>query len=136
MKKIILLFILALQSFFAYAQIEPEAIQEIPINKIYLIDSMPEYPGGTQAMYQFIKDSLIYPDSARNNGIEGRVVCQFVVDKDGSLTDIEVVHSSGDTSLDEEAVRIIGLMPKWKPGIARKQPARIRMTLPLNFKLK
>lgn len=100
------------------------------------IDAMPEYPGGEQAMYQFLSDYVIYPDSAKNNGIEGRVVCQFVVDKDGSLTDIEVIHSSGDASLDEEAVRVIGLMPKWKPGKALNKPARTKMTLPINFKFK
>ena len=136
MKKIFFLFILALQSYFAYAQMEPVAVLDGSEPILVKIDEIPEYPGGDQAMYQFIKDSIIYPDSARNNGIQGRVVCQFIVDKDGSITDIEVVRSSGDTSLDEEAVRVIGLMPKWKPGIARKQPARIKMTLPLNFKLK
>lgn len=136
MKKIIFLFILALQSYFAYAQMGPVAVLDGEEPILVKIDEIPEYPGGDQAMYQFVKDNIIYPDSARNNGIQGRVVCQFIVDKDGSITDIEVVRSSGDTSLDEEAVRVIGLMPKWKPGIARKQPARIRMTLPLNFKLK
>lgn len=101
----------------------------------YVVESMPEFPGGTQAMYKYIGENLKYPVIAQENGIQGRVVCQFTVNKDGSLVDIEVVRSAGDASLDKEAVRVIKSMPKWKPGKQRNQPVRVKFTLPVNFKL-
>lgn len=101
----------------------------------YVVESMPEFPGGTQAMYKYIGENLKYPVIAQENGIQGRVVCQFTVNKDGSLVDIEVVRSAGDPSLDKEAVRVIKSMPKWKPGKQRNQPVRVKFTLPVNFKL-
>ena len=101
----------------------------------YVVESMPEFPGGTQAMYKYIGENLKYPVIAQENGIQGRVVCQFTVNKDGSLVDIEVVRSAGDASLDKEAVRVIKSMPKWKPGKHRNPPVRVKFTLPVNFKL-
>ena len=101
----------------------------------YVVESMPEFPGGTQAMYKYIGENLKYPVIAQENGIQGRVVCHFTVNKDGSLVDIEVVRSAGDASLDKEAVRVIKSMPKWKPGKQRNQPVRVKFTLPVNFKL-
>ena len=101
----------------------------------YVVESMPEFPGGTQAMYKYIGENLKYPVIAQENGIQGRVVCQFTVNKDGSLVDIEVVRSAADASLDKEAVRVIKSMPKWKPGKQRNQPVRVKFTLPVNFKL-
>ena len=101
----------------------------------YVVESMPEFPGGAQAMYKYIGENLKYPVIAQENGIQGRVVCQFTVNKDGSLVDIEVVRSAGDASLDKEAVRVIKSMPKWKPGKQRNQPVRVKFTLPVNFKL-
>ena len=101
----------------------------------YVVESMPEFPGGTQAMYKYIGENLKYPVIAQENGIQGRVVCQFTVNKDGSLVDIEVVRSAGDPSLDKEAVRVIKSMPKWKPGKQRGKAVRVKYTVPVNFKL-
>lgn len=86
-------------------------------------------------MYKFLGENIKYPVIAQENGIQGRVVCQFTVNKDGSLVDIEVVRSGGDASLDKEAVRVIKSMPKWKAGKQRGKPVRVKYTLPVNFKL-
>ena len=109
---------------------------EEPEDVIFVVvESMPEFPGGPQAMYKFLGENIKYPVIAQENGIQGRVVCQFTVNKDGSLVDIEVVRSGGDASLDKEAVRVIKSMPKWKAGKQRGKPVRVKYTLPVNFKL-
>jgi protein TonB len=100
-----------------------------------VVESMPEFPGGQQALFKYLGDNVKYPVIAQENGIQGRVICQFVVNKDGSIVDIEVVRSGGDPSLDKEAVRVIKSMPKWKPGKQRGKPVRVKFTLPVNFKL-
>ena len=110
--------------------------EEDPEDVIFVVvESMPEFPGGPQAMYKFLGENIKYPVIAQENGIQGRVVCQFTVNKDGSLVDIEVVRSGGDASLDKEAVRVIKSMPKWTAGKQRGKPVRVKYTLPVNFKL-
>ena len=109
---------------------------EEPEDVIFMIvETMPEFPGGKQAMLTFISENLKYPLIAQENGIQGRVVCQFIVNKDGSFSDIEIVRSAGDASLDKEAFRLIKSMPKWNPGKQRNQPVRVKFTLPIDFKL-
>ena len=100
-----------------------------------VVETMPEFPGGKQVMFRFLSDNLKYPVIAQENGIQGRAICQFVVNKDGSIVEVEVVRSSGDPSLDKEAVRLIKSMPKWKPGRQRGKPVRVKYTVPINFKL-
>ena len=100
-----------------------------------VVESMPEFPGGQQAMMRYIGENIKYPVIAQENGIQGRVICQFVVEKDGKVTDIQVVRSSGEPSLDKEAVRVINSMPKWKPGKQRGKPVRVKYTIPVNFRL-
>ena len=100
-----------------------------------VVESMPEFPGGQQALFKYLGDNVKYPVIAQENGIQGRVICQFVVNKDGSIVDIEVVRSGGDPSLDKEAVRVIKSMPKWKPGKQRGKAVRVKYTVPVNFKL-
>jgi protein TonB len=99
-----------------------------------IVENMPEFPGGTQALMKYLGESIKYPVIAQENGIQGRVICQFVVNKDGSIVDIEVVRSV-DPSLDKEAVRVIKSMPKWKSGLQRGKPVRVKYTLPVNFRL-
>jgi protein TonB len=112
------------------------AMEEEDWEQIFIIvETMPEFPGGQQAMMKFIAENVQYPVIAMENGIQGRVVCQFVVEKDGKPSNIQVVRTSGDASLDKEAVRVIGTMPKWKPGIQFGKPVRVTFTLPINFKL-
>ena len=100
-----------------------------------VVESMPEFPGGQQALFKYLSDNIKYPVIAQENGIQGRVICQFTVNKDGSIVDIEVVRSGGDPSLDKEAVRVIKTMPKWKPGKQRGKPVRVKFTVPVSFKL-
>ncbi|MBQ3998348.1 MAG: energy transducer TonB [Paludibacteraceae bacterium] len=100
-----------------------------------IVESMPEFPGGQQALFKYLSDNIKYPVIAQENGIQGRVICQFTVNKDGSIVDIEVVRSGGDPSLDKEAVRVIKSMPKWKPGKQRGKPVRVKYTVPVSFKL-
>ena len=100
-----------------------------------VVESMPEFPGGQQALFKYLGENVKYPVIAQENGIQGRVVCQFVVNKDGSIVDVVVVRSSGDASLDKEAIRVINSMPKWKPGKQRGKPVRVKYTVPVNFRL-
>ncbi len=100
-----------------------------------VVEKMPEFPGGTQALFKYLSENVKYPVIAQENGIQGRVICQFVVNKDGSIVDVEVVRSGGDPSLDKEAVRVIKSMPKWNPGKQRGKAVRVKYTVPVNFKL-
>ena len=100
-----------------------------------VVESMPEFPGGQQALFKYLSENVKCPVIAQENGIQGRVICQFVVNKDGSIVDVEVVRSGGDASLDKEAVRVIKSMPKWKPGKQRGKAVRVKYTVPVNFKL-
>ncbi len=112
-----------------------EVVEEDEQTVFVVVENMPEFPGGTSALMKYLSSSIKYPVIAQENGIQGRVVCQFVVNKDGSIVDIEVARSSGDASLDKEAVRVIKAMPKWTPGKQRGKPVRVKYTLPVNFKL-
>jgi protein TonB len=100
-----------------------------------IVEKMPEFPGGQQALFKYLSENVKYPVIAQENGIQGRVICQFVVNKDGAIVDVEVVRSGGDPSLDKEAIRVIKSMPKWKPGQQRGKPVRVKYTVPVNFKL-
>lgn len=101
---------------------------------LYLV--MPDFPGGTEALFGYLQKTVKYPRVAEENRIQGRVIVQFNVGKDGTIEDVEVLRSGGDPSLDKEAVRVVKAMPKWNPGKKRGQPVRIRYTVPVNFKLK
>ena len=100
-----------------------------------VVEKMPEFPGGSQAMFKYLAENIQYPAIAKENNIQGRVVCSFTVNKDGSLSNIEVVLSGGDASLDKEAVRVIKSMPKWKPGMQLGKPVRVQYTIPVKFQL-
>ena len=100
-----------------------------------VVENMPEFPGGHQALMKYISDNIKYPIIALENGIQGRVICQFIVGEDGTLENIQVVRTSGDASLDKEAVRLIDSMPKWKPGLQKGKPVRVTFTLPVTFRI-
>lgn len=100
-----------------------------------IVETMPEFPGGQQALFKYLSENVKYPAIAQENGIQGRVICQFVVNKDGAIVDVEVVRSGGDPSLDKEAIRVIKSMPKWKPGKQRGKAVRVKYTVPVNFRL-
>ena len=95
---------------------------------------MPEFPGGDQAMMDFVAKNVQYPQEAKDKEISGRVLVSFVIEKDGSITDVKVVKGIGG-GCDEEAVRVVKAMPKWKPGMDKGNPVRVHYVLPLIFKL-
>ena len=100
-----------------------------------VVEQQAEFPGGPQAMFKYLSDHIKYPVICQENGIQGKVICQFTVNKDGSIVDIQVLRSSGHDALDKEAMRVIQSMPKWAPGKQRGKPVRSRFTLPVTFKL-
>ena len=99
-----------------------------------MVEQAPAFPGGPQAMMQFIKDNLKYPQIAKENGIQGRVILQFVVDETGKVTDPKVIRSI-DPSLDTEAIRLVLSMPRWIPGMQDGKAVAVRYTIPVIFKL-
>ena len=109
---------------------EEESAQQI----FTVVEEMPEFPGGQGALLQYLSKSIKYPVIAQENGIQGRVSCSFVVEKDGSVTDVQVLRGV-DPSLDKEAIRVITAMPKWKPGKQRGKPVRVKYTVPVTFRL-
>ena len=112
------------------APIEEEEDQVI----FQVVEKMPSFPGGDAALFKFLNENVKYPVIAQENGVQGRVICQFVVKRDGAIVDVEVERSV-DASLDKEAIRVIKSMPKWSPGQQRGKPVRVKYTLPVNFKL-
>lgn len=97
-----------------------------------VVEDMPSFPGGN--VQKWIAKNVKYPVLAMENGIQGKVYIQFVIEKDGSITDTKVIRGV-DASLDKEAIRVINSMPKWKPGKQRGKPVRVSYTLPINFQL-
>lgn len=98
-------------------------------------DVLPEYNGGQQGILQYLRTSIVYPREARENRIEGRVLVQFVIEKDGRVTNPKVTHSV-NYLLDAEALRVIGAMSKWTPGKVNDEPVRVLYTIPVTFRLK
>ena len=99
-----------------------------------VVEQMPKFPGGDQAMFKYLSENIRYPENAHKNGIQGRVLCQFVIDRDGKVTDAKVVRGV-DKDLDLEALRVVTEMPAWEPGRQKGKPVRVKYTLPINFRL-
>ena len=113
--------------------VEEEEPEEQTIFEV--VEQMPEFPNGGQAgLMQYLAKNIKYPTIAQENGTQGRVTCQFVVNKDGSIVDVKVIRGV-DPYLDKEAVRVINTMPKWKPGMQRGKPVRVKFTVPVMFRL-
>ncbi len=98
------------------------------------VEVMPEYPGGMEAMIKFLSENIKYPEQMKKDSIEGRVILSFVVEKDGSITEVEEVRSPHPV-LTEEAIRVVKLMPKWTPGKQRGKTVRVKFMLPINFQI-
>ena len=109
-----------------------EEVKQVVENKVFdIAEQMPSFKGNVN---QWLASNLSYPAVAAENGVQGRVIVQFVVEKDGSVSNVQVVRSV-DPALDREAVRVVKSMPKWNPGMNNGQPARVKYTLPVTFKL-
>ena len=136
MKKILLILVLGLTMGVMAQQkagFQENSTQE---EKVYeVVDQMPAFPGGQTALFEYLKQNMKYPAEALNDGIEGRVVCKFVVEKDGSISGVKVLRSSGNESLDTEAVRVLSEMPNWTPGEQGGKKVRVNYSVPLIFRL-
>jgi len=99
-----------------------------------VVESMPDFPGGDMARIKYLNENIKYPQMARESGIQGRVFVTFVVEKDGAVTDVKVMRGIGG-GCDEEAIRVIKNMPKWKSGKQRGKPVRVQFNMPILFKL-
>ena len=99
-----------------------------------VVEQMPSFPGGMGALMQYLSKNIKYPPFAEENSIQGRVICTFVVERDGSVTDIHIAKGV-DPSLDKEAIRVVSGMPKWIPGRQNGQMVRVKYTLPVTFRL-
>ena len=112
-----------------------EEEDEIDEQEIFeVVEQQAEFPGGQAALMQWLSKNIKYPAIAQENGVSGRVIVQFVVNRDGSIVDA-VVARGVDPYLDKEAIRVVNTMPKWKPGEQRGKPVRSRFTLPVVFRL-
>ncbi len=100
----------------------------------FIVEEMPEFPGGELALRKFIANAIKYPVIAQENGIQGKVYITFVVDRDGGISDAKVARGV-DPSLDKEAIRVVSTLPKWKPGKQRGKPVRVSYTVPISFVL-
>ena len=109
-----------------------EASDEIPVFQV--VEEMPEFPGGMGECLKFLGKNIKYPVEAQKAGVQGKVIVQFVVEKDGNIANPKVVRSI-DPDLDGEAIRVISIMPKWKPGMQKGQPVRVKYTVPVTFRL-
>jgi protein TonB len=99
-----------------------------------VVEQMPEFPGGMEALMKYLQKNIKYPSRAQDNNVQGRVMVTFVVNKDGSIVDPEVIKAV-DKDLDNEALRVVKAMPKWNPGKQRGKPVRVKYTVPVTFRL-
>ena len=117
------------------AQDEVQAEESVVQGKVFdVVEQMPWFPGGEQELMNFLMKNMKYPKEATDKGIEGRVIVQFVVDKDGSVVEPKVVKSVSP-ELDQEALRVIKMMPKWQPGKQNGEVVRVKYHIPVSFRL-
>ena len=109
---------------------------QVDADKVYEeVDQIPEFPGGQSALKKYMSDNVRYPALAAEYGKQGTAIIQFVVNADGSISDVEVVRSAGDSSLDKEAIRVVKSMPKWNPGKKYGQNVKVRTKTNVAFRL-
>ena len=111
-----------------------QVMEKDPDTVFQIVDEMPQFPGGEKALTDYMANNVKYPEEAKNKNIAGRVFASFVVEKDGSVNEVKVLRGIGG-GCDEEAVRVIKSMPKWKPGIQKGKPVRVSFQMPFMFKL-
>lgn len=108
-------------------------MEQNPLN-FRVVEELPEFPGGASEFMKWLTRNLKYPKSAQQRGVQGKVVAQFIVNKDGSISNIEILKPV-EPSLDREALRVLGMMPQWKPGQQDQKPCRTQVCIPIVFKL-
>ena len=112
----------------------PAPKPEVATKVFDVVEEMPSFPGGQAALMQYLASNIKYPVVAQENGVQGRVIVSFVVERDGSISDVKVARSV-DPSLDREAQRVVKSMPKWKPGKQNGSAVRVKYTVPVVFRL-
>ena len=134
MKKLI---ILSLMAVFGLTTVSAQktVVAEKNQQAFDVVEQMPEYPGGIKALLDYLCQNVKYPADAEKQKIEGRVIANFVVETDGSISNVEVFRPVFP-SLDAEAVRVLSAMPKWKPGMQSGKVVRVKYTVPISFNLK
>ena len=115
-------------------QVEAEDTLENGEQVFRVVEVMPKFPGGDAELLKFIAKNVKYPQESQNKGEQGRVICSFVVTKDGTLTNYKVIRGISP-ALDQEAVRVLQMMPRWTPGTQRGEPVAVKYTVPITFKL-
>ena len=136
MKKIVFLLSVLFLSLAAQAQSVENADSVAVEETVYQsVEEQPEFPGGMKALMKYLADNVKYPRVSRDNKSQGRSTVRFTVNADGSISDAEIVRSTGDMYLDREALRVISEMPKWKPGKQNGKPVRVKFVLPVGFRL-
>ena len=114
---------------------QPEPPKHEEESKVFdVVEQMPSFPGGNGALLEYLATHVKYPVVAQENGVQGRVIVSFVVEKDGSITDVRVVRSV-DPSLDREAARVVSSMPRWTPGKQNGSAVRVKYNVPVSFRL-
>ena len=114
---------------------QPEPPKHEEESKVFdVVEQMPSFPGGNGALLEYLASHVKYPVVAQENGVQGRVIVSFVVERDGSITDVRVVRSV-DPSLDREAARVVSSMPRWTPGKQNGSAVRVKYTVPVTFRL-
>ena len=113
-------------------EVEPEPVTE----DVYtVVEKMPSFPGGEAKLYEYLGENIKYPLMAKESGVQGKVYIQFVVEKDGSITEVNVARGIGG-GCDKEALRVTAEMPKWSPGEQRGKKVRVKYTLPIVYQLR
>ena len=100
-----------------------------------IVDIFPEFPGGTKALYEFLRENIVSPLTPKSYSIDETVIVKFVIEKDGSVTNVNLLKSCGHPILDEEALRVTKLMPNWKPAKTNGKPVRVHFQMPFKFQL-
>jgi protein TonB len=122
------------EEYVAPVQMAQEEESEEERQIFMVVESMPEFPGGEAALYKYLAENIKYPQMAKESGIQGRVFVTFVVERNGSVTDVRVLRGIGG-GCDEEAIRVVKGMPTWAPGKQRGKPVRVQYNLPVKFTL-
>ena len=156
MRSIIVLFVLCIVAG-ASAQVQPQVapvqtldVDDLPVHEavpedqvpdsnavLQYVEQMPEYPGGQEAMFSFLRNNIKYPAEERDKEVQGTVYVKFVVDKTGKVRDVQALREvPKGPGLTKEAVRVVGLMPDWQPGMQQGKPVNVSFSLPVKFTLK
>ena len=136
MKKTILLLCVLFLALGAQAQSVDNVNSNAAKESVYdQVEVKPEFPGGMSALVKYLQENIKYPSAALAEKAQGKAFVRFVVEKDGSITNTEIIKSTGNIYLDKEALRVASNMPKWKPGMQQGKPVRVFFMLPVSFKL-